>query len=255
VCDPALGSAALADLLARLHLDRFAEVILDSFDARWRPALAHPAAVSHRQEYVVSIAGGAEALLRRCTETHRRHIRRGDRSAWSLQIHTGLMARQVIEAVHANARDRAGTRGTGFQSAVPDVVDDVSATIERPWGVAVFAAWSGSTLLSAALVGWAPGAAYCLMAGSSDAGYAASASTWLQHRIMVTLGAAGFVRYNLGGAVASNDEVDGPGNGLQRFKLGFGAATAACENARIVLRRFHTGGHELRDLLSTWIAS
>ncbi len=250
--DRALAGAALSELFARLRLDGYAEVTVDSFDAPGCVPLARPAAIARRQEYTVPLSDDAESLLRRCAETHRRHIRRGDRSAWGFQLHTGITARRVIDAVLANARARAAARGAGFASPMPDVVDEAAPTFERRWGVAVCAAWNGAILLSAAMVGWGLRSAYCVMAGSSDAGYTASASTWLQHRIMVTLGAAGFVRYNLGGASPSPGEADAQPDGLQRFKLGFGAVPVPCESAHVVLRPLHARGHELRQLLSVW---
>ena len=109
-----------------------------------------------------------------------------------------------------------------------------------PWGTGVFAAWDGDVLLAAKLVGWGGRRAYYIAGGSTADGYSVGASAWLQWRIALTFAAASYAEYNLGGAGGKGDG----GDGLRRFKQGFGAQTVERWGARWRLRPLHIRGHD-----------
>jgi hypothetical protein len=246
--DPAFRNDAVAALMHRLRHDGYAEARVDSFDARALPADGAILWPHQRREYVVNLAVPPDTLLAECGHTHRRYIHRGDRAGWTLRTHTGAEARQVVVAAHETARSRAGRRGRGFDSEIPPVIDHASSQFDAPWGTAVFAAWDGTTLLSALLIGWACHHVYCIMGGSTDAGYEQSASTWMHYQIMASLGEAGFTSYNLGGAPA----LEATAGGLRQFKHGFGSVEVECMGTHARFRPLHVRGHELGGRLGAW---
>lgn len=249
--DPALRAAATESLIASLGADGIASVIMDSFDAGWQPAVAENTVAVRRREYIVSLDRPECELLAGCGDMHRRKIRRGDRTGFSLRTHTGDEARRLMETTHSAAQQRARARGETVGDDLPDALDDLSVDLSEPWGAAVLGAWNEDLFLSSVMIGWGGKTAYAIMAGSTEAGYESNAASWLQFRIMTTLAQAGFTAYNLGGAGNVTESCDQRPTGLQRFKLGFGATPVDCVGVRRVLRPLHAKAHELRGLFTT----
>ncbi len=241
VRDAARGAALLESLVARLRAAGAAEVIVDSFDATWCPPMPPDVQTGWREEFVISLEATPEDMLARCSTHHRRHIRKGDRSGWTLRTHTGAAAGTIFHRVQSGARERADERGTPFAASAIQGLVEAAPDLNAPWGATLFGAWEGEVLLAAMMVGWGGRRAYYIAGGATPPGYTAGASAWLHWRIATTLASAGFLKYNLGGA-ASDASSNG---GLKRFKQGFGAPGADTCGARWQLRSMHLRGHEV----------
>jgi len=235
------------------HLRRAgaAEVIFDSYDSRWG-ADALPNGTRLRQEYVVSLGSDAEQIAGRFAETHRRHVRRGEREAWALQMPAGHEAVTVLEQVCGWAAGRAEVRGDRFEPPLDTVrlIHEDRTGLQSAWGAQTFAAWHEHALLAAVLVGWANQRAYYLLGGSTPEGYRRSAAVWLHWRIMAMLAASGCRVYNLGGTAAAAVRPEDAAHGLYRFKQGFGGETVVCGGAYYPLRPGHLRLHQIAQYLS-----
>jgi len=213
-----------------------AEVIFESFDARWEPRMT-TRRTRPRQEYVVSLEIPLSEQAARLGTTHRRHLRRGVKEGWTVRLLHGEDARALLQEVP----------GAATRSPAPALTAD--------WGTEVYSAWHGATPLAAVLVGWANRRAYHVLSGSTAEGYRRSASAWLHWRIMGCLAEHGFTTYNLGGTPASADRPQDPAHGLFRFKTGFGSKVVRCRGAQWIFGRAHAGAHEVaawaRDRFTT----
>lgn len=239
------------DLLDGLREAGAAEVVMDSYDARWTPRLRTASTEVHREEYTIPLDGTPEERLARCASNHRRNIRKGDRSGWQLRRHAGEDAGRVLERVQAGARVRAAGRGAPITAPPVVSVADAGIPSRSAWGITVFGAWASDELLGAMMVGWAGGRGYYVAGGGTPAGYQAGAGAWLHWRIAETLAGEGFTDYNLGGGPMEPAD----DTGLRRFKRGFGSTEADCWGATWRLRRLHAQGHQARRLLAGWLHS
>lgn len=251
VHDPGQRDDAMAGLVNHLRLGGTADLVVDTFDASWQPQHAAGAASPSRQEFTVRLQD-ERSMFARCAEHHRRKIRHADLAGWTWRAHAGPDARRVLALAQDAAGHRAQSRGAGFAFTMPAVAGDTQLHMDAPWGAAVFAAWRDDTLLSATLVGWGGASAYSLVAGSTPAGYAESASIWLQFRTMVAFAERGLATYNLGGVSDVLDATPRAKAGLERFKLGFGATAHEWSGRRWALRPVHVGGHTLHRRMSAW---
>src|SRR5207245_9947742 len=106
---------ALDDLVRVLAQQGVAEVVLDSFDARWHPDRPAAAAVAEaRQEYLVTLKPDPEAMARNCSETHRRRVRLGQREGWIFTSPAWTEGVGALEQVKTAAAHRATQRGEGL---------------------------------------------------------------------------------------------------------------------------------------------
>ena len=228
---------ALTALAETLRQRGAAEVIIDSFDARWRPGPALPPPEhGPRQEYPVSLDDVApETLVRRFDEHHRRATQQGERAGWTMRSLSGRDAWALLWLVQMSAAERQGAAGDG----VPDEVLTTRPDPAAPWGLETFSAWDGSTLLAGALIGWAGDRAYYVMGGATPEGHRAAATVWLHWRIMRLLIERGCRDYNLGGSPA------GAAAAGHRFEMGFGADVLPCRGARWQYGRAHLFTHDV----------
>ena len=252
IADSTPPETALEGLVRLLARQGVAEVVLDSFDARWRPdSPAAAACVEARHEYLVTLKPDPEALARNCSETHRRHVRLGQREGWIFTSPVWTAGVAALEQVQTAAAHRAERRGPGFAvHRLHEAARPVTAEPGSPWGMRVLAAYRGETLLAAALIGWANRRAVYVAGGSTSEGYACGAAVWLHWRIMSQLAEQGCTMYNLGGTPASAVQPGAPAHGLHRFKLGFGAQIVPCHGVRRTLRPAHLATHRWARLLS-----
>jgi hypothetical protein len=233
------AAPVLASLMATLGADG-AAVIMDSFAASLRPVAIEPVTQrTSRNEFVIRLAGTPAELASRCNTHHRRHIRRGERDGWALQLLPRAEGGRVLEIVQRTAAERGIYRGEPFTPASHHIALETIADVRQPWGLVIFSAWEGDMPLAAAVVGYANGAAYYISGGSTPEGYDRDASIWLHWQIASTLAAAGFATYNLGGALALAADPAHPMHGLHRFKVGFGSETIACGGIESPGRHVH----------------
>lgn len=237
--------AALAGLVRVMRRLGAAEVVVDSFDAAWRPAMPNGVATPSRLEFLVWLDGNPDELLGRCGRSHRRYVRRGERGRWRLTRPTGKAAVSLLGEVTGRAAHRAVGRGDGFAPVVPAGAGapETAAPFEGPWGVCTFAACEGDTPLAAALIGWGHGRAFYVVGGSTRAGYRQSAAVWLHWSIIRLLAAHGLRLYNLGGTPAGARDARDAAHGLFRFKRGFGAEIVERHGGRWVLSAGHVKAH------------
>ena len=247
--------AALDALLQSFRHVEAAEVVMDSFDAHWSgDATATATEARPRDEYVVPLLSTADELMASLSSGHRRQIRKGDKGAWRLELPEGDDARTLLVQVQEVAASRAAARGSGFAVRVPRLQGLHNAG-EHPWGATVFTAWRESTVLAAAMVGWANGRAFYVIGGSTPAGYDCGASVWLHWRIARQLSDAGFISYNLGGVSAAGASPGHPSHGLYRFKMGFGTRVVPCRSMHWTLSPSHARVHQLGRWLGNTLAS
>lgn len=239
--DPRLREQALNRLIAQFRTEGVAEARWDSFDAN---AASPPAKVATRWEYLLDLTAMDEQLYWPPTTGHRRSIRRGEKSGWQLREVSGLEARSILSRVLETAVLRHARRGVHHPSAVPPAITDPVAP-GVPWDVRTYAAFDGDVLLAAILVGRCDQRAYYLSGGATEAGYAVSASVWLQAQVISRLAGAGLREYNLGGAARHAPEPNDPDHGLHRFKAGFGTKVVPCAGDRWILLAGHLRGHQL----------
>lgn len=239
--DPRDREGALNKLIAQFRTEGVAEARWDSFDA----SRAMPAPkVAGRWEYLLDLSGVAEQLHWPPSGGHRRSIRRGERSGWQLREVEGLQARSALSQVLETAVQRHAQRGVHHGGSVPPVLTDPLIP-GAPWDVRTYAAFDGPVLLAAILVGRCGRRAYYLSGGATPAGYAVSASLWLQAQVVSRLADAGYHEYNLGGASRHAPEPNDHDHGLHRFKAGFGTRVVPCAGDRWILLAGHLRGHQL----------
>lgn len=238
---------ALTSLAETLRERGAAEVIIDSFDARWKPGPSLPAPGHEpRQEYLMSLDDADPAAVADgFDEHHRRAVRSGERAGWTMRSLSGRDAWALLWLVQLSAADRQATTGGGFPVTVPDAVLTTRPDPAAPWGLETFSAWDGPNMLAGALVGWAGDRAFYVMGGSTPDGYRVAASVWLQWRIMTLLIERGCRHYSLGGSPASTAAPDHPARALYRFKTGFGAEELPCRGARWEYGRAHLFTHDV----------
>jgi len=229
--DPA---AALGSLCRSLNTLGVSDVVFDSFDA---PSGTREAVTSladfpdripghDRHEYRVHLHRDHGDIARAFTPHHIRHVRRGERDGWRLELGTDAAAERDLAQVASSASARATARGSGF-TASPWHVAAAAPLSTDEWGIIVGRAYDGPGLLAAALVGWGDQRAFYLGGGSTETGYAAGAAAWLHWRMMKLMRERGVSTYNLGGAPADAIDKSHPAHGLHRFKESFGAEIVA----------------------------
>ena len=224
------AAARLVRLLSRRGA---AEVVMESFGARGQAAPgAEGVAGRPRIEFVLSLDGGADALLAGMRPSHRRHVRQGERAGWTLRVPRGDDALRLLGSVREGASARAAARGDGFEAGLPAAAFGHAVARTAAWGTATFAAYDGDVALGAVGAGWAGGCAYLLSGGSTPEGYRRSAAHWLAWRVMAELAAAGLASHNLGGVPAEARSPDHPAYGLYEYKRGYGGEEVPCRGAR-----------------------
>ncbi|HYT70756.1 MAG TPA: GNAT family N-acetyltransferase [Gemmatimonadales bacterium] len=248
---PERGAEALALLVAALRAAGVAELAIDSFDARWRPAVVDADAHARdRLEFVVPLVPDAQQLSRACSTHHRRHLQRGEREGWTFRRLEPPEAQALLTVVQQQAAARAAARGEAFEAALPAAALQ-SGDGGAHWGATTFSAWRDGAPLAAALVGWANRRGFYLIGGSTPDGYARDAAQWLHWRIMCYLAEEGFTAYNLGGTPGSAAHPGDPAHGLYRFKAGFGSTVVPCRSVRWTLRPTHVVAHRV----ARWVAA
>jgi len=242
---PALTDEVVADLPRALRSLGAAEVVFDSFDAKWEPTSVGPEAPP-RQEYVVPLETPLSQVVGRLRRDHRRHVRDGDREGWTLGTLEGEDARTLLSDVLGAAARRAADRGDRFAVQIPAAAMRSPAPgLADAWGTRVFAAWDGNTPLAALVVGWANRRAYTLQSGSTAEGYRRSASVWLNWRVMSAFAEHGFRTCTLGGTSVAAARPEDPAHGLFLFKSGFGSQVVRCQGTRWTFSRTHLRVHHL----------
>ncbi|HET7564474.1 MAG TPA: peptidoglycan bridge formation glycyltransferase FemA/FemB family protein [Gemmatimonadaceae bacterium] len=247
------GDSALTALAAVLARKGMAELVVDSYDARWMPRVTGTALAELRQEYIVPLGRDAspQRLAGRCAVNHRHGIRRGERERWTLRTLTGESAHVALAGVQHAAASRATERGHGFTPYMPARSErSAEADFFASWGAVTMAAFNADVLLAAARIGWGGRRAFYRVGGSTMDGYRVGAAAWLHWRIMCVLAERGFSAYNLGGTPASAAHADDPMHGLFRFKTGFGATCVPCRGVYVTLSHHHRRAHGLANRIA-----
>lgn len=200
-----------------------------------RPAVVMPVHSEHlwrrdRCEYLLSLDGfpGRQAL----SSNHRRNVNRAERASItfaesndsaSCAVHASLMG---LSMQRRRLRGESVGRGDGGGPA---------RRLLASGAASLFQAVQNDTVMSSILVLRARSGAYYHSAGTSPEGMKAGASHLLVLRLAEHLRNQGLAVFNLGGA---------DGDGLARFKSGFGAEpialkSAAYDTGHIVARGFN----------------
>jgi GNAT acetyltransferase-like protein len=243
-------------LAAELRQYGVTEVRFDSFDAAWQPGPALPsAAVPSRVEQVVPLDDlSPEQLASQFSEHHRCLVRRGVRAGWNFSVLEPGAGTEVLGRVQEEIVTRAPAAEAEPAWPAPDQL--VTAGAGDPagrWGVRVFAASEGADTLSAVLVGWAGGRAFCLQGGSTAEGLRQGAAVWLHWRAMNLLADNGCRSYNLGGVRAAATFPSHPVHAWYRFTEEFGAVAVPCRGAQWRFDRAHASVHRVAQAMSAWL--
>jgi hypothetical protein len=239
--------ATLADALTALGVS---DISFDSFDATAVPPSPRwgvPGVL--RNEYRVHLPGTDDDLKHALSSNHARHVRRGEREGWRLDISAPDAAAVTLAQVTESATVRASARGNSFAAAEWNL-GRLTQLCDEHWGLAMYGAYSGNTLLCAALIGYGGARAFYLAGGSTEEGYARGAAIWMHWNTMRALRARGIAVYNLGGVPASALRSSHPSKGLHRFKAGFGAELVALNGVRWTDASLHTGLHRAAQRLT-----
>lgn len=193
-----------------------------------------------RTEFVIDL--GTPASQWKIGDTHRRHIRRAEKSAVSIRRvrSEGLEQHLAMCRVSMSRRQERG-----------EVVQSVADSPEIPslvlaGAAELFQAIQDDIVLSSMLALRSRKGAYYHSAGTSQVGMEIGASHFLVHSVARMLQDDGAEVFNLGGA-----EVENPG--LRAFKSRFGAVPVETEAVRAVLcgpihRRFVQAMHTLKKI-------
>jgi hypothetical protein len=218
------SSVFLSGLIAFCRDRRVYETALHSFGS---PALSIPKLPREiqrraRTEFVIDLTVATSQW--KIGETHRRHIRRAEKSAVSLRR---IQAEGIPDhlSMCRNSMSRRQERGETVYSVadspeIPSIVANGAGQI--------FQAVRDDVVLSSMLVISSRTGAYYHSAGTSQEGMDIGASHFLVHSVARTLQEEGVKIFNLGGA-----EIENPG--LRAFKSRFGAAPIETEAVRAVL--------------------
>lgn len=227
---------ALRALRTSLAASGIAEVQCDSFDGGWvsSPSETGGRPLPPRCEYLVRL-DDAGTLCERFRASHRRMVRRGTNSGWTLRRLSPATARAVLTEVTQRAADRRDPSAQGAPELPRLLTCDREP--DPAFGIGAFAAFAGEIPLTAGWFGWAGGRMFYVLGGSTDAGYRASAAAWFHARMMHWFAALGGSVYNLGGVSAEGEE------GLHRFKRGFGAEREARGGFQWTISATHIGTH------------
>jgi hypothetical protein len=184
-----------------------------------------PTKVSHlpRCEYVLDLVGAD--LGRGLATNHRRNIDRARRAGLRTERAADPAAYEEHARLTGASMRRRQERGESV-AVDPDLRSWLA--MGRAGAGEFFRAVLDRRVLSSVFVLRAKSGAYYQSAGTSPEGMAAGASHFLVYEIARTLRAESLTMFNIGGA-------DSLSPGLQRFKLGFGAAAVPLEAAEFWL--------------------
>lgn len=186
------------------------------------PKLPHEIERRARTEYVIDLT--VPVCQWKIGETHRRHIRRAEKSGLSIRRVRDLGLEDHL-AMCRQSMSRRESRG----EAVTSVADgpEIPGLVRNGAGD-IFQVVRDNTILSSMLVILSQTGAYYHSAGTSQEGMQIGASHFLVHSVARTLRDGGAKIFNLGGA-----QTDNPG--LQAFKSRFGSVPIETEAVRAVL--------------------
>jgi lipid II:glycine glycyltransferase (peptidoglycan interpeptide bridge formation enzyme) len=196
-----------------------------------------------RTEFVIDLTVATSQW--KIGETHRRHIRRAEKSAVSIRrVQAEGIAEHLSMCRHSMSRRQE--RGETVYSVadspeIPSIVMNGAGQI--------FQAVRDDIVLSSILVIRSRAGAYYHSAGTSQEGMDIGASHFLVHSVARTLQEEGVKIFNLGGA-----EMENPG--LRAFKSRFGAAPVETEAVRASLcgplhRSFVQACYALKKIIKT----
>jgi lipid II:glycine glycyltransferase (peptidoglycan interpeptide bridge formation enzyme) len=236
------SSLFLSGLIAFCRDMRVYETALHSFGS---PALSIPKLPREiqrraRTEFVIDLTVATSQW--KIGETHRRHIRRAEKSAVSVRrVEAEGIPEHLSMCRHSMSRRQE--RGETVYS-VTDSPEIPSIVINGAGQI--FQALRDDVVLSSILIIRSRAGAYYHSAGTSQEGMAIGASHFLVHSVARTLQEQGVKVFNLGGAEIENQ-------GLRAFKSRFGASPVETEAVRAVLcgpvhRRFVQACYALKKI-------
>jgi hypothetical protein len=236
------SSAFLSGLADFCRDKRIYEAALHTFGSRALriPTLPREIERRARTEFVLDLTVPASQW--KIGDTHRRHIRRAEKSAASVRRLRGDGLQDHL-AMCRESMSRRQERG----EAVVSVADspEVPSLVLNSAGE-LFQVIRDDAVLSSMLVIMSRKGAYYHSAGTSQEGMEIGASHFLVHSVARMLQEEGVEIFNLGGA-----EIENPG--LRAFKSRFGTVPVETEAVRAVLcgavhRRFVEACHALKRI-------
>ena len=184
------------------------------------PPLGKELQRKRRYEYVMSLEGTPEDLLRRMKQHHQRLVRKGMKAGLVVRIGTQCRPEDHVKLIEASMQRRAG-RGERIESFSPKdtLLAGVNSGLYR-----LFQACRGDEVLSSISMAIAPRGRYLQTSGTSPEGMKMGASHYLVYEIMRLSLVEGATLLNLGG-------VSDPHSGLAEYKRHFGCDCWESESA------------------------
>jgi hypothetical protein len=180
------------------------------------PNLGHVLWRRARTEFLLDLDRHPVSCL---STNHRRNILKAERAGVAVRVTQAQAACEIhARLIQESAARRAAAGEEGPPWASTGVLEGLIGT----GAGSLYQAVLGDDVCSSILVLKARQGAYYHSAGSSKNGMEVGASHFLVHATAEILGPEGVLRFNLGGA---------DGEGLRRFKSGFGARTVELESA------------------------
>jgi hypothetical protein len=179
-----------------------------------------------RYEYVMSLEGTPENLLRRMKQHHQRLVRKGMKAGLVVRIGRECRTEDHVKLIEASMQRRVG-RGERIES-VPTI--DALLPCVNSGLCRLFQACRGDEVLSSISMAIAPRGRYLHTSGTSPEGMKIGASHYLLYEIMRVSLLEGAILLNLGG-------VSDPHSGLAEYKRHFGCDCWESESAE-----FYVGG-------------
>jgi hypothetical protein len=236
------SSAFLSGLIDFCQDERIYETALHTFGSRALniPTLPREIERRARTEFVIDLTVPANQW--KIGDTHRRHIRRAEKSPVSVRC----VRAEGLEDHLAMCRQSMSRRQERGET-VRSVADNPEVrSIVLSGAADLYQVVRNDAVLSSMLVLRSRTGAYYHSAGTSQEGMAIGASHFLVHSVACKLQKDAAMIFNLGGA-----EVENPG--LWSFKARFGTVPVRTESVRAVLcgsmhRRFVEACHALKKI-------
>ena len=236
---PGVLSEFWAALTAYCRSNRVQSVNIASFEAKQpltsAPAIGKIESIEERREFFVDLCADEEALLAICSSNHRRNIRK----AKKMELDCVKSINLDDFVAHLDAFEHTKNRREARDEGVIGLNRSFCEKLIISGEAFLLQLRKNNEVMSSFLIIETPKSAFYFSGGTTEAGMKLGASQALMWEVMLDLKQRGVKTLTLGGAP------DGGTDGLNRYKLGFGAYEVNASNYQI-----RTGGPVIAAIVS-----
>lgn len=207
--------------------NRVQNVNIASFESKQALSAAPPfgkvQAIEQRREFFVDLSDDEDTLLGRCSSNHRRNIRKAKKMELECVKSTDLDDFMAHMEAFEHTKNRREARDEG----VIGINRAFCETLISSGDAFLLQLRKSGELMSSFLIIETPKSAFYFSGGTTESGMKIGASQGLMWELMLDLKQRGVKTLTLGGAP------DGGTDGLNRYKLGFGAYEVNASNYQI----------------------